>query len=185
MAWPTISAVSPLDPEDILLIEDSTGPTTKYSTVKDVSALHAVLVGEFTETLPEAQPIANNTWVTAKWSAPSIDTGTISGVSADSTKFVTLPSTNLEGMWQLYSEIELSEVATVKTLTLELQVNGAVCAETSATTQATGGRTTRISVTGFAELESGDYVQTRVLQNSGGAETLLAGRCWALRMGPA
>ena len=184
MAWPTISAVSPLDNEDILLIEDATGPTTKYSTVKDISALHAVLVGEFTETLPEAQPIADDTWVTVKWRAPSIDTGTVSGVSADNTKFVTLPSTNLEGMWQLYAEIELSEVSTTKTLTTELQINGAACAETSATTMATAGSTTRISVTGFDELESGDYVTARVKQNSGGAETLLAGRCWALRMGP-
>ena len=185
-AWPTTAAVSPLDGGDLLLVEDVSATQTKWSSLRDLSQYHSILVASFTATAPEAQPTADDTFVNVKWSPASIDTNSISGIASDSTKLITLTDANQDGMYQLYGEVSFSDAgAADKIIMVQIIISGSATggAETSYAT--IDGATTRVSATCLSELESGDYVQIQVKQKTGSAGTLQGGICWAYKMGPA
>ena len=96
-AWPTTAAVSPLDGGDLLLVEDVSATQTKWSSLRDLSQYHSILVASFTATAPEAQPTADDTFVNVKWAPASIDTNSISGIASDNTKLITLTDANKMG----------------------------------------------------------------------------------------
>ncbi len=186
MGWPTTSSIAPVNSTDLLLIEDTSASKSKYTTLKDLSAYHSILIGGFTSTTPEAQATAHNVYQDVKFDAPSVDTGSISGISSDNTKFILLSDDNQDGMYMFYSEVQFSDAgSSSKRVEVQLRINGSATGGAETAYPTIDGGPTRTSAVSFLELTNNDYVQVRVKQYSGSAGTLEGGTVYAYKMGPA
>lgn len=156
-------ATTPLSASDVLLIEQ--GGTTKRI---DADAINARKLGFRVERSGSDFALANATFTDIEWDSEAWDHGAFSNLGSSTTDF-TVPSGG-GGIYQVTLNAQFA--ATVSTLQLRVQVNGANVAFTRAAESNTG--TTIHNATAAVELSAGDTIVAQAWQNSGGSLSILA-----------